>query len=177
MDLNLHLCCGEKVLDGWVNLDPRSDIDPRITQWTWADPLPAVPGMVAAVAVSYGLMFAPRCEYRRILADIHAVLRPGGVFCLREDDADLRVWREPGTVTGVGTVRSTSTPWEMRSLLEDTGFVRITPIIPAGCLAPFTGHRAANKNSYRFAAWKVAEIAQAEYIYCTGKQSGERSQP
>lgn len=126
--MKLHLGCGEHLLPGFVNLD-------KLTGWLFQDGLPGyMTGSVDGITISHALYMVPEREWPEVLAELHRVLKPGGVLRVTEDDNEsptsphyhgyssppgtprelrLGVWWNSVTQTG---------PAMMRRHLEAVGF-------------------------------------------------------
>ncbi len=100
--LRLNLGCATQVVDGWVNVDYapgarlaklpgfaplnrrlrllHTDWDPRIVLQDLRKPLAWPDGSVDAIYSSHTLEHLSRAAGRRLLAECHRVLRPGGIL-------------------------------------------------------------------------------------------------
>lgn len=85
-DLKLHLGCGSKVKEGWVNVDMRSSADVRL------DLSRRLPFGSGSVAIVYSEHFLEHIDYPesayRFLAECFRVLKPGGVFSVGVPDTE-----------------------------------------------------------------------------------------
>ena len=76
--LRLHLACGERHIDGWVNVDmagARTDL-----VWDLRRPLPVEPGSVHAIFHEHFLEHLPLEDAMESLRQCHRLLAPGGVL-------------------------------------------------------------------------------------------------
>ncbi len=92
----LNLGCGDKVLDGFTNLDKRNG-------WRFEDGLGTIPDCsVAGITVSHSLMYLPLERWPALFAECARVLRGGGVLRVTEDSTgDVRSERFGGHVDAV----------------------------------------------------------------------------
>ena len=143
----INLCCGGHVWDGWLCLDPRTHVDPRIIAWKWGQRIPVDDSTVDGILVSYGWLYAPKEKYPEHLTECWRVLKPGGVLVIKEDDDRLRVWRQIGTKHKTGLIRSTSNEPEMKALMEAAGF-QVEATYPLEFEEALDTHRMARGKSY-----------------------------
>ena len=120
MGVKVNLCCGDQVIGGWINCDPRTYLHSEIHEWWWGDTIPATE--VEIVYVGYGFIYAEKDNYVEYLTQIKDILEDGGRVVIKEDDDNKRVWRKPGCVHDTGVIRSTSNKQEMTVLMEEAGF-------------------------------------------------------
>lgn len=80
----LHLGCGDHVLDGWANIDALglSGVIP----WDLTNPLPVAESTVDFIFSEHFIEHITLEQGRRLVADCHRVLRPGGVVRLSTPD-------------------------------------------------------------------------------------------
>jgi predicted SAM-dependent methyltransferase len=78
--VRLNLGCGNRRLEGYLNLDRRDG-------WTWEGGLPNVASnSIECVTSSHTLMYVPREKWASVFNEIFRVLQPGGVWRITEDD-------------------------------------------------------------------------------------------
>jgi predicted SAM-dependent methyltransferase len=122
--LKLNLGCGEHVLDGWANLDPRSDLDASIIKWDFSKPIPFGECKADVALTSHVFNYVQENTYENALLDIWRVLRPGGILRMAEDRTDNGyIWRMPGQrARGTGVIRSLPTKEKIVHALKKVGF-------------------------------------------------------
>lgn len=143
----INLCCGDQVIDGWLNLDPRTGLNPRIIEWRWGDRIPVEDNTADGILVSYGFIYAAKGEYRKHLRECWRVLKPGGQLVVKEDDDRIRVWRAIGTKHKTGLIKSTSNEPEMYRLMDTVGF-QVDATYPPEFEEVLDTHRFARGSSY-----------------------------
>lgn len=74
----LHLGCGNHLLDGWANLD--FGVADGVIRCDLTRPLPVDDRSIEAIFSEHFIEHITRDEARRLLADCHRALRPGGVL-------------------------------------------------------------------------------------------------
>lgn len=146
MSVRVNLCCGDHILPGWLNCDPRHGLGP-IRRWQWGEPVPCGDGRADIVLVAYGWMYAAKGQHPRLLLDIWRALVPGGRLVVKEDDDRIRVWRPIGTTHFTGRIASTSNEPEMTALMEAAGFL-VSRGVPPDLFDELDTHRRARAASY-----------------------------
>lgn len=77
--MKLNLGCGDKLLDGFVNLDKQ-------TGWTFERGLNFPNGSIDGITISHALMYLPINDWRPFLKECYRVLKIGGVIRITEDN-------------------------------------------------------------------------------------------
>ncbi len=82
--MKLNLCCGNKHLEGFVNVDFPDDwhLSPPDMSWNLRDPLPYGDEVADEIHCFHGFEHFYRFEADEILADWVRVLKPGGLLVL-----------------------------------------------------------------------------------------------
>ena len=106
----VNLGCETNVIPGWLNFDPRSDLAEGIVKWQWNEPIPLVDSSVYLCVVQHVLMYCSEEDYDRNFQEIRRVLKPGGVFLLKEDDNRRHCWLPVGTNHKTGHILSSTNP-------------------------------------------------------------------
>ena len=150
----INLCCGTYVYDGWLCCDPKTDLDPRIVDWRWGEPIPTGNETAEGILVTHSWIYAAKEDHPKHLAECLRVLKPGGVLVIKEEDDRKRVWRKVGTNHSSGLIRSTSNEPEMKVLMEAAGF-QVEHGYPPEFEGPLDNHRKARKNAYVLTGKKV----------------------
>jgi len=153
MDININICSGRHIIEDWLNIDHRSQIE-GVIEWKWGDPLPVEDNSASKMMISYGIMYAPKENYVEHLKDCYRALKSGGLLVIKEDDDRKRVWKPVGTKHFTGTVRSTSNEPEMKGLMEEAGFT-VSDTYPEEFEPLLDNHRSARKNSYILTGHKL----------------------
>jgi hypothetical protein len=143
----LNLCCGDQILEGWQNLDPRDSIDSKIIKWQWEDGIPFPKDCADVIYIAYGLMYAEKEKYKEYLTQCKEAMTDGAFIIIKEDDDRKRVWKKVGTNHKTGLISSTSNKPELIDLLSDVGFTVIDGY-PVEFESVLNTHRRARKNSY-----------------------------
>lgn len=81
--MKLNLCCGGNIIDGWQN----EDISMNITC-----PLPVASSSRTHVLIEHGLEHVTPQQAWNCLAEIHRVLKPGGIVRVCVPDI-ARIWK------------------------------------------------------------------------------------
>lgn len=118
----VNLGCGEQVIDGWENLDPRVQLNPKIRQWEWGQPLPFPDNSCSIILIQHVLMYCDKEQYVPNLMEIKRVLSPLGKLIIKEDNNEKWIWRKEGTRHRTGTIRSNTNKAEMEHILNQCGF-------------------------------------------------------
>ena len=84
--VRLHLGCGDNILPGWSNIDLEGSREVIVHDLT--KPLPVATGTIQFIYSEHFIEHIPLEDARRLLAECHRVLQPGGV--LRVSTPDLR---------------------------------------------------------------------------------------
>ena len=149
--VKLHLGCGGHVWDGWINLDPRHEIDPRIVDWDFTRQIPVSDCKADVVFTSHVFNYVAEDKYDEALLDIWRVLRPGGVLRMAEDRTDNGyVWRRPGQqARGTGIIRSLPTKQKIYASLTRVGF-EIHDAVPGETLSPHKDVLAGDSRARRY---------------------------
>ena len=158
----VHLGCGPHVWRGWMNLDPRTSIDPRIRYWTWDQQIPLSDNKADIVFSSHTLNYMPEDKYEEAFLEIWRVLRPGGIYRLAEDRSESGyVWRQPGQRSrGTGTLRSCPSQERAIEALKRVGFTVYTSS-PGITRSP---HESVLKGDSRRRRWVKGQKYYAEAI-------------
>lgn len=86
VDLKLHLGCGSKLKEGWINIDMRSSADIRL------DLSRKLPFKSDSAAMVYSEHFLEHIDYpdgaMKLLGECFRVLKPGGVFSVGVPDTE-----------------------------------------------------------------------------------------
>jgi len=124
MLVKLNIPCGECVKEGWVNLDFRTGLDPRISPWRWPDQIPYSDNHVDVAVVSHFFEYLSLAEYQLFLLDLWRVLRPGAVLRIGDiETAHGFVWRKPGEPSrGTGELKSLPTRGAVSDAARAVGF-------------------------------------------------------
>jgi hypothetical protein len=118
----LNIGCGDQIVDGFENLDPRTELDPRIKKWEWGTPLPYLNDSVSVAGIQHVLMYCDKALYHPNLLEIRRVLSPAGRFIVKEDNNLKHIWRKEGTKHNTGTIRSNTNRQELEQILNKAGF-------------------------------------------------------
>ena len=142
MGVKLNLCCGDHILPGWVNCDPRAaELGQGVVEWAWGDHYP----LADIVLVSYGFMYLEKLSY---MSQLVPIASDGATLIIREDDDRQRKWGNIGqNKRGIGVIKSTSNEDEMAGLMEAAGF-RVWRGVPWEYRDVLRGHKTAAKTSY-----------------------------
>jgi predicted SAM-dependent methyltransferase len=86
-DIQLHLACGRRIKDGWVNIDlssPTADIHLDLRE--------RLPFKDSTVAIIYSEHFFEHLSYpeevQQFLSECIRILKPGGLFCVGVPDTE-----------------------------------------------------------------------------------------
>jgi predicted SAM-dependent methyltransferase len=84
MDIKLHIGCGNKIKDGWYNLDNfqvesfgGDRLDKRIMEYNMCQKLPFNDNQVAAIYTEHAIEHIEEWEASKFLRECYRVLKPG----------------------------------------------------------------------------------------------------
>lgn len=137
--LLINLGCGDQVLDGWLNLDPRADeLGRGVVSWSWSEQIPVSPCKADMVLTSHVMEYAAE-PYEEHLLEIWRVLRPGGIVRMSEQESTRYVWRRIGArnTRGTGSIVSYPTRDKIVSALTSVGFEVLPEVGPGVSHSPY----------------------------------------
>ena len=143
----LHLACGTSVLNGWANIDLKSN--GAVVGWDLTDRLPVRAGAIDLVFCEHFIEHLTMKQATALLVDCHRVLRPNGTLRLSTPSLKKVVteyasggtqeWRDVGwnPATPCQMVNEAFRLWghrfvydeeELRRILDDAGYREVTQV-------------------------------------------------